>query len=1001
MKLRLFPRLLVFILVPCILCMLVMTSLNHRQASNVLKTQIEGELRHISELQAAEIEMYFGILWGVGKEFAVKSEWLQLLSAEPNSPDYALLVQQARKSLSTTADILGFGVAGLLDRKGIAIAHTHDISVGVDFSDRAYFKEAMQTGKQSYQTVISRTTGAMAVIMAIPVLEPGSNRIVGISYFNINLERFGNLTTNKLRMGESGLAFVMDGNGKFVMHPDKEMLGQDATRYDWARSMLLGGSGILEFEWNGIRKNAGYAKVPSLNLTMVMTVDVSDHMRPVDILYKNNLVLTLCSVILVALVVFFVARGVSGSLQYVVALARKIEAGNFKFSNEELQRNAEVLKKQDEVAELIGGIDHMRGNLERLFEESEQKTITAEKANKAKTEYLSNISHEIRTPLNAILGVTEIQLNDETLVPDMREAFGMVYNSGNMLLNIINDVLDISKAEAGKLELAPAEYEIASLIYDTAQVNMVRIGDKPIEFELRVDENTPAVVVGDGLRVKQILNNVLSNAFKYTQKGVIKLSVFCETEQGDGSSQRVLSTLESGKEVPDVTLVFRVSDTGQGMTAEQVSRIFDVYARFNLEVNRTIEGVGLGMSITQSLVRLMNGEILVESEPGRGSTFTVRLPQGNIGAGVLGKELAEHLCNFDFSIQRMTRTPILREPMPYGSVLIVDDVETNLYVARGLMGPYKLSIDTASSGFEAIDKIQGGKVYDIVFMDHMMPKMDGVETTKHLRDLGYTSPIVALTANAVVGQAEMFLENGLNGFLSKPIDLRQLNALLNRLIRDKQPPEVIEAMRRQKDDADDKVLQPSLDGQLAKIFVQDAEMAIAALEAICINRCRRDDDVQRFVINVHAMKSALANISEQDLSAVALRLEQVGRDADTAAMLDETPAFLEALRALIKKIRPREKNEGSETADEDQAYLREKLFAIQTACAVHDKKTIKSALTELRQKVWSRPTKERLEVIAQHLLHSNFETIESVVDEMIDSPSSLGETVTNTSSSAR
>ena len=811
MKLRLFPRLLVFILVPCILCMLVMIFFSHRQASNVLKMQIEGELRHISELQAAEIEMFFGALWDVGKEFSLKPEFPPLLSADPNSPDYALLVQKASKSLSATAGILESVLAGLLDFKGIAIAHTHDASIGLDFSDRLYFQEALQTGKQSYQTVISRSTGGMAVIMATPVLAPGSNKILGVSYFNINLERLGDLTTNKLRMGESGLAFVIDGNGKFVMHPNKEMLGQDATQYDWARAMLSNQAGILEFEWNGIRKIAGYAKVPSLKMTVVMTVDLSDFMRSIDALFKSNLTLALCSVLLAALVVFFVARDVSGSLQYVVGLARKIEGGNFKFSDKELRYNAKALKKRDEVAELLGGIDHMRKNLERLFEESAQKTLAAEKAgedarvaaeaaekaNKAKTEFLSNMSHEIRTPLNGILGIAEIRLRDETLAPDIRETFGKIYNAGDLLLSIINDVLDISKIASGKLELVYTEYEIAILLYDTVQLNILRIGSKAIEFELHVDENTPMAVRGDALRVKQILNNVLSNAFKYTEKGVITLSVSLETEKGDGG--RRAPTVESGQEASDVTIVFTVSDTGQGMTPEQVSRLFEAYSRFNLENNYTIEGAGLGMSITQNLVRMMHGEILVESEPGRGTIFTVRLPQGDIGAEPLGPEVVEQLRQFRIhDAERMRIAQITRVPMPYGSILVVDDVEMNLDVAQGLLAYYDLAVDTAESGLAAIEKIKQGNVYDIVFMDHMMPGMDGIEATKAIRSLGYTHPIIALTANAVKGQAEIFLTSGFDEFISKPIDMRQMDTILNKFVRDRHPPEVVEDARRSK-----------------------------------------------------------------------------------------------------------------------------------------------------------------------------------------------------------
>jgi signal transduction histidine kinase/CheY-like chemotaxis protein len=408
--------------------------------------------------------------------------------------------------------------------------------------------------------------------------------------------------------------------------------------------------------------------------------------------------------------------------------------------------------------------------------------------NRQKSNFLATMSHEIRTPMNAILGITEIQLQDETIPESIKEAFYKISNSSDLLLGIINDILDMSKIEAGKLELLPEKYDIPSLINDTVQLNMLRSESKPIEFKLFVDENVPVELIGDELRIKQILNNLLSNAFKYTKNGEVSLSIAAEYVTKGGAIH--------------VTLVFRVSDTGQGMTAEQVRKLGSEYSRFNMEANRTTEGAGLGMSITQNLVHLMSGSIFVESKPDRGTTVTVRLPQKNDGpgvSGVIGKELAESLRQSRIhSTSKMKKANITREPMPYGKVLIVDDVESNIYVAKGIMAFYELSIDTAVSGFDAIEKIKNGNVYDIIFMDHMMPAMDGIEAVKILRELGYKAPIIALTANALTGQMEIFLENGFDGFISKPIDTRQLNVTLNKLIRDKQPPEVLEAARRER-----------------------------------------------------------------------------------------------------------------------------------------------------------------------------------------------------------
>jgi len=314
--------------------------------------------------------------------------------------------------------------------------------------------------------------------------------------------------------------------------------------------------------------------------------------------------------------------------------------------------------------------------------------------------------------------------------------------------------------------------------------------------------------------------------------------------------------------------------------------------------------------------------------------------------------------------------------MPYGSVLIVDDVETNLYVAKGLMAPYGLKIDLATSGFEAVEKIKEGNIYDIIFMDHMMPKLDGIETTKLLRKIGYMRPIVALTANALAGQAEMFMENGFDGFISKPIDIRQLNVSLNRLIRDKQPAEVVEAAHRERAEQEKNQTGniQQVDLQLAEIFARDAEKAASVLEEILSNNLHDDNDVQMFVINVHAMKSALANVGETELSAAAFRLEQAGREKDINVIKFETPGFLEKLRKIIEKINSKnEENETCEDTEESLALLNEKLVEIKEACAAFDKKTAKAALNELREKTWSHNTKELLNKIAEHLLHSEFE----------------------------
>ena len=549
---------------------------------------------------------------------------------------------------------------------------------------------------------------------------------------------------------------------------------------------------------------------------------------------------------------------------------------------------------------------------------------------------------------------------------------GAIHNAGDSLLHIINDILDLSKIESGKLELTPLRYEVASLINDAVQLNIMWAASKPVTLTLQVDENTPSSLIGDEMRIMQILNNLLSNAFKYTERGTVALSVNAEVQR---------------EQENEMTLVLRVSDTGMGMTEEEVRTLFDEYRRFNLESNRAVEGTGLGMSIVRNLIDMMDGEVFVESEPGSGTTFTVRLPQGSVGPDVIGRDLAENLRQLrPYSPTQIKRAQISYEPMPYGSVLIVDDLEMNLYVAKGLMAPYGLTIDTALSGYEAIEKIKDGKEYDIVFMDHFMPDLDGLETVQILRDQGYTSPIVALSANAVAEQSKMFLEHGFDAFISKPIDTRRLDMLLNKLIYGKQPPLVIEAARRQKESGEkavDGAPPSSLGPQLAEVFSWDATRAITTLEPIHANEYRRSNDVHLFVITVHAMKSALANIGEAELSALAGTLEKAGSNGDTDTLLANTPVFLNALRALVEKLRPEKKDEDSELVDEDRAYLRENLLVIQTACQTYDKRAAKDALLALRQKAWTRQTKEQLDAIDIYLLHSDFEEAAATAEALL------------------
>jgi signal transduction histidine kinase/DNA-binding response OmpR family regulator len=668
------------------------------------------------------------------------------------------------------------------------------------------------------------------------------------------------------------------------------------------------------------------------------------------------------AVVLLSLVVSVIlALAVTKSIAIPLS---ELEAAAGKVANGELNVQFEVSRSNDEIAHLsqrldetllrLNQVQHLRLEAIRARLEKEK----AETANRTKSGFLATMSHEIRTPMNAIIGVAQIQLQKENLPDEYASAFQMINNSGNNLLGIINDILDLSKIETGKLELNLSEYDVPSLINDTVQLNIVRIGSKPIEFTLDLDENLPSRLYGDELRLKQILNNLLSNAIKYTEKGQVKLTV---NHKAAGEH---------------ITLCFMVEDTGQGMKGEDKQRLFSEYLRFNAEANRTTEGTGLGLNITRNLVQMMNGTITVESEYGKGSVFTVMVKQKAVeapdGGPTIGAEAAQRLRTFTFTGDRqIARLRITRELMPYGSVLVVDDLDTNLYVAEGMLSPYQLKIETANSGFAAIEKIENGKKYDIVFMDHMMPKMDGIETTEKLRAMGYQGVIVALTANALVGNDEMFSQHGFDGFIPKPIDVRHLNTILNKFIRDKYPQEA-EKYRMSEAPQTAPAAPDETKAKLLQIFRLDAEKAILTLRETASSR----SDIKLLTTTAHAMKSALANIGETEKSKEAAALEQAGLNGDRNYIAANTDNFIKTLESLIKEIGSARAAETAEDAvvAEDAACLKEQLNIIKTACAQYDDTTAYAALDRLKEKPWKPETAAAIEKIRDMLfLHSDFD----------------------------
>ncbi len=546
--------------------------------------------------------------------------------------------------------------------------------------------------------------------------------------------------------------------------------------------------------------------------------------------------------------------------------------------------------------------------LENALQAAEESGKAAESANRAKTAFLSMMSHEIRTPINAIIGMNEMILRESSEENTLTYAEN-VHAASLSLLSIINDILDFSKIEAGKIDIFPTEYALPSLVNDLVNLVRLRAEEHGLALYVKVNPDTPHTLLGDEIRVKQIITNLLTNAVKYTEKGSVSFSVsFHQTGQSE------------------IALDVSVTDTGRGIREEELDKIFVAFDRLDGEKTRKIEGTGLGLNITQQLLTLMGSRLEVRSVFGEGSTFSFSLRQKVVNWEGVG-DITEAMKRVEGRrVQRNTGFTA-----PTARILVVDDAPMNIAVISGLLRRTKIFVDTASSGEEGVEKF-GSNQYDLVFLDHRMPGMDGMETLDELKRLYpgkvKDTPIISLTANAVFGAKEEYLAAGFSDYLSKPVMPDALDAtLLKHLPADKLVFTSTEEKETEETPLPDWLSDiPLISTRRGVEFCGGNQEYLDALKIFAASIEERADELEKlykirdykgYTVKVHALKSMAKSIGASELSELAAEMEEAGKNRDIAALTAGAEVLLSLYRSLAEPLKRLSEEQPKKTGGTD------------------------------------------------------------------------------------